>query len=326
MPLHAAPLQVGVAAFDSWKAAHPADFSHTMSKFEFARCTYTGEEADTADFDDDDDLVNCVKHRIPIRPSLKSRIAPEDLQVLAVEHGGRDSITLSPRVMRQLFDPVVQNVVSLVVKELDELDAKGTPASKVLASGGFMNSLYLQRRLRLALASRAGSEPAIPMFVPQHPDTAVMEGTCSLGPEWVVLIDVPPCHSGVQSICTGFTQPSHSGKSMSALSGSCLHVGSTSFMSWESRPASGVSVVFIDRTRGTTLDTDRCAEIETVTCQAVLAEFSKLSGCWPRTVTHIVHASTLACAIVCLLRDGSNINKDIGLLPVGCKVQVTSRT
>lgn len=171
-------LQVGEETFDAWKPAHPADFALVMRKFEAAKCSFTGAEPIPVGGDDDeseDDYLGPA-WSILIPPSLHSQIQQGYLDVLNVEQHSTDSIILRPQEMRQLFDPIVQRVVELVVQQVHELGEAGTPASQVLGAGGFMTSPYLKRRLAEALATLGVSGTPVPLIEMRNPEAAVVKG------------------------------------------------------------------------------------------------------------------------------------------------------
>lgn len=147
-----------------------------MNKFETAKCSFTGNEPEPEDGMDSD--YSGPTWSIPIPPALHRQMDEGHRSVLSVEQGRHDSVLLQPQNMKELFDPIVQKVVNIVVDKVKSLQDAGTPANQALGAGGFMTSPYLQRRLRQALAGLGVGGAALPLIVMPHPESAVVKGEC----------------------------------------------------------------------------------------------------------------------------------------------------
>src|SRR5438045_9525389 len=73
--------------------------------------------------------------------------------------------------IKNMFDPVVERIFTLIRGQLDQLERRGKRISAMLLVGGFSESEYLQDRIREKF-----SEEVTNISVPTNPVTSVMKG------------------------------------------------------------------------------------------------------------------------------------------------------
>ncbi|GIM00332.1 hypothetical protein Vretimale_5474, partial [Volvox reticuliferus] len=78
-------------------------------------------------------------------------------------------------VAQQIFDPVIDRIITLMRDVMDDGRRLGNTCTKVLLAGGFARSRHLQSRVREALG------PDIPLLVPEDPGAAVVTGAVIYG-------------------------------------------------------------------------------------------------------------------------------------------------
>ncbi|GLC34802.1 hypothetical protein PLESTM_000241700 [Pleodorina starrii] len=121
--------------------------------------------------------------RLPLPPGLVSTMGQHALRALSWSSDSRgwvgadQSLVLPAEVVsRQIFDPVVVRIISLMRGAMDDGRRLGNPCNKVLLAGGFARSPYLQSRVRAALAATY-----TPLLLPADPGAAVVTGAVISG-------------------------------------------------------------------------------------------------------------------------------------------------
>ncbi|GET01985.1 hypothetical protein GLOIN_2v1871395 [Rhizophagus clarus] len=77
--------------------------------------------------------------------------------------------------IRNMFDPVIERILTLIRGQLNQLERRGKKISLMLLVGGFSESVYLQDRIKKEF-------PELPnISVPKNPVTSVMKGAVKFG-------------------------------------------------------------------------------------------------------------------------------------------------
>ena len=78
------------------------------------------------------------------------------------------TVELSYKEVKEMFDPVIERIISLIRKQLDKLDGD---ISAMLLVGGFSESKYLQLRIKQEFSNEKRN-----ISVPLQPIVAVVKG------------------------------------------------------------------------------------------------------------------------------------------------------
>ncbi|GLC64777.1 hypothetical protein PLESTF_000206400 [Pleodorina starrii] len=188
---------LGPQQWDDWKEAHPDELVKLKSKWELSKRSFlcnrspavSSSYSATATGSGDTNstlLSGMVKVagvqrndiRLPLPPGLVSTMGQHALRALSWSSDSRgwvgadQSLVLPAEVVsRQIFDPVVVRIISLMRGAMDDGRRLGNPCNKVLLAGGFARSPYLQSRVRAALAATY-----TPLLLPADPGAAVVTG------------------------------------------------------------------------------------------------------------------------------------------------------
>ncbi|KAI5853264.1 hypothetical protein DFP73DRAFT_603959 [Morchella snyderi] len=100
----------------------------------------------------------------------------QDDEFAGVEDG---FLSISRAEMREIFDPVVNDVLKLVQQQIASVEARGRKPTAVLLVGGFGASEYLKARLKSVVCD----PKMIPLMNPVDAWTAVVSGACQRGLE-----------------------------------------------------------------------------------------------------------------------------------------------
>lgn len=71
--------------------------------------------------------------------------------------------------VKKMFDPVIEKIIELISKHLDE---SNNDVSAMLLVGGFSESKYLQELISQKFQDRLQNK----IYFPEHPATAIVEG------------------------------------------------------------------------------------------------------------------------------------------------------
>lgn len=158
---------VSPQADDAWRAQYPMEVLHMQAKWEAVKCGFDSSLSHSLTRMN----LSSGAQSVSIPPGLRALIPTAMLQALRQAQGGIDDrILLSSAAICQLFDPVVDQVISLAKDQLLRGRRAGHVCNKVLLVGGFAQSPYLQRRIRAALGER------LLVLVPPNPGSAVLQG------------------------------------------------------------------------------------------------------------------------------------------------------
>ncbi|GIL73635.1 hypothetical protein Vretifemale_3734, partial [Volvox reticuliferus] len=198
---------LGPRKWDAWKEAYPNEVVKIKSKWEQSKRSFLCNR-DTASWSNsfpysatargrrDDDissgllmrgLVKVVgvqpnDIRLPLQHGLSSTIGHQSLLALSQPRSdrgwvGADQALVLPAevVAQQIFDPVIDRIITLMRDVMDDGRRLGNTCTKVLLAGGFARSPHLQSRVREALG------PDTPLLVPADPGAAVVTGAAIYG-------------------------------------------------------------------------------------------------------------------------------------------------
>lgn len=105
----------------------------------------------------------------------------QDDEFAGVEDG---FLAISRTEMREIFDPVVNEVLKLVQQQISSVEARGRKVSAVLLVGGFGASEYLKVRLKNVVCD----PKMIALMNPVNAWTAVASGACQRGLEGISIV------------------------------------------------------------------------------------------------------------------------------------------
>ncbi|PVH83064.1 actin-like ATPase domain-containing protein [Cadophora sp. DSE1049] len=100
--------------------------------------------------------------------TMPPEIGREDDETLDIEDG---EMRLDPEDMRQIFDPCVNRVLTLIDSQIDAVSTQNAAVKYILVAGGFGKSMYLLRRIRERYLSKK-----IEVIRPSNPWSAVVRG------------------------------------------------------------------------------------------------------------------------------------------------------
>ncbi|KAI9217117.1 hypothetical protein BC828DRAFT_391965 [Blastocladiella britannica] len=89
-----------------------------------------------------------------------------------------DIMYIPVATLRRIIGPVVEQAIALAIEMMRDCEMHGQPVTKVVVVGGFAGSRYLVQQLRAALHQ---INPAISVFVPSVPGSAVLTGAVLYG-------------------------------------------------------------------------------------------------------------------------------------------------
>ncbi|KXZ53291.1 hypothetical protein GPECTOR_7g1185 [Gonium pectorale] len=184
---------LGGHVWDDWKEDHPAELTRLKAKWELSkRAFYSNRVAIVASSTSPAfGTGGCRPTALIARPAhvrngdlrlqLPERLA-EQCTVLSTPSRDRGwvsadgSLVLSAEVVaKEVFDPVVDQVLQVMADMLYEGYTSGATCNKVLLVGGFARSPYLQARVRQAMP--AGTS----LLLPTDPGAAVVAGAAIFG-------------------------------------------------------------------------------------------------------------------------------------------------
>ncbi|KAH7336643.1 hypothetical protein BKA65DRAFT_37690 [Rhexocercosporidium sp. MPI-PUGE-AT-0058] len=138
--------------------------------------------------------------------TMPPEISREDDEALDIEDG---EMRLDPEDMREIFDPCVNRVLTLVDSQIDEISSQGATVKYILVVGGFGKSMYLLKRIRERYSARN-----IEIVRPSNSWSAVVRGAVmeKLDPVGKSLVQLRLCrrHYGA-SLSQPFDESTHGG-------------------------------------------------------------------------------------------------------------------
>ncbi|MEW5309675.1 MAG: hypothetical protein WDW38_001544 [Sanguina aurantia] len=159
--------EVGEVAFDVWKKTDAPAYQMVMDAFEVVKCQFAGPLQGASSF-------SSPTFRVPVPPTLHSRLLADDKAALQVNHGSSNDIELTEDDMVTFFEPVIASILHLATSQINKIagpangggsGSAGSSSSsrsgvthatrggelhcnKMLLVGGFASSPYLQGRLQ----------------------------------------------------------------------------------------------------------------------------------------------------------------------------------
>ncbi|KAI9187764.1 hypothetical protein H9P43_002155 [Blastocladiella emersonii ATCC 22665] len=110
--------------------------------------------------------------------SLYKAIPEEYLSALRERQGTDDELWITPADMQSFFDPVVDSILAMVVRQLQAADR---PVDHIFFVGGFGSNRYLQHRITSAPDVRARVRHAGTVAQIRQPESAVLKGAVRYG-------------------------------------------------------------------------------------------------------------------------------------------------
>lgn len=156
---------IGSPLMTALREEQPVAFHELLNDWELLKCSFRGTETSTL----------YLKFPNGLKRLLKEPLYQAQVQALALRQNGDKSCWhVSPKMLRDIFEPILAEVVQLIRKQFDALP--GGNADYLCLVGGFSESRLLQDRIQTAFASRVQK-----VVVPPHPGRAVVEGAVLYG-------------------------------------------------------------------------------------------------------------------------------------------------
>ena len=146
--------------FEAWKAEKPAMFFKITSNWETSKRSFSGKELGSIALDMPQPIIKAFAQR-------DGHETEED-----EEEEEQDGIVFTVAQLQQFFDPVVDQIISLVRAQI----AKVPDIQCIIFVGGFSSSPYLRHRVKAACAT-----PTRPMFTVAQAAEAIVSGAVLLG-------------------------------------------------------------------------------------------------------------------------------------------------
>ncbi|KXZ53293.1 hypothetical protein GPECTOR_7g1187 [Gonium pectorale] len=187
---------LGGDVWDAWKEDHPAELTKLKAKWELSKRAFFGDQVASGMSSPAAPGVVMGWPGTMVRPAhvhsgdvrlqlperLGDQLGSKALKALSTPSRDRGwvsadrSLVLPAEVVaKEVFDPVVDQVLELMADMLYEGRSTGTICNKVLLAGGFARSPYLQSRVRQVLP--AGTN----LLLPTDPGAAVVTGAAIFG-------------------------------------------------------------------------------------------------------------------------------------------------
>ncbi|KAH9212735.1 hypothetical protein DL95DRAFT_463734 [Leptodontidium sp. 2 PMI_412] len=136
--------------------------------------------------------------------TMPPEISREDDEALDIEDG---EMRLDPEDMREIFDPCVNRVLTLIDSQIEEVSSQAASVKYILVAGGFGKSMYLLKRIRERF-----SRQNIEVIRPSNSWSAVVRGAVmeKLDPVGKSLVQLRLCrrHYGA-SLAKPFAESTH---------------------------------------------------------------------------------------------------------------------
>ncbi|RIA90017.1 hypothetical protein C1645_805944 [Glomus cerebriforme] len=158
--------KVGTLAINTLRGKHDGRLQYIVQEFcRRIKFPFTGEKRDFKPFDLD-----------------LEELCPDIMQY--VEGSERDkmvedewTIEIKFEDVKDMFDPVIKEILDLIRDHLDENDKDDNDVSAMLLVGGFSESKYLQERVKQEFNDRLNNK----ISFPENPITAIVEGAVQYG-------------------------------------------------------------------------------------------------------------------------------------------------
>ncbi|CAG8626800.1 14235_t:CDS:10 [Rhizophagus irregularis] len=154
--------KVGQSAIDLIRKIHYSQLQYAVQEFcRRAKYPFTGQENDFKPFELD--LTEYF-------PDIKQYVKGSERVEMEKEEW---NIELKFDDVKKMFDPVIEKIIELISKHLDE----SNDVSAMLLVGGFSESKYLQELISQKFQDRLQNK----IYFPEHPATAIVEGAVKYG-------------------------------------------------------------------------------------------------------------------------------------------------
>ncbi|CAB4408748.1 unnamed protein product [Rhizophagus irregularis] len=154
--------KVGANAIELLRKKHYNQFQYMIQEFcKHVKLLFNGEKSSFRTYDFDlEDVCPAIKQYVS--DSLKDKL--EDIDW---------SIELNYKDVKEMFDPVVNKIITLIK---DQLNSTSDKCSAMFLVGGFSESKYLQTRVKQEFKNRVPN-----ISVPKQPIAAIVRGAVDYG-------------------------------------------------------------------------------------------------------------------------------------------------